>query len=648
MSGHGLLASACLAVLLIALPLAADEPAAPDTAPGPRVIPSASTPTELNKLAGVPGAAPNAENSFRFAVLSDRTGRPEGRQWEKAIDQINLLRPDFVMSVGDYIDGYTGDADEINRQWDEIDGILGRLQAPFFFCPGNHDVINGLRLQIYNRRYGVNERGWYSFDYRGCHFLVLDSTTYQTDELLRDEQKAWMMEDLKAAKQADHVFIFYHQPMPMTSDFTQAIRLLLDPRKTTIFNGHNHVLSYYEDQGFPVYVLASSGAAVGVENRGLGALRLVAQVTVSEGRPAVALLPVGDVLPGDHVRRDFVEAFGKMVDATKVRPVPAADGSWAVALKLANPTEAPATLSARWEGRQAVEPAAAAQVLGLSGTGGPEPATAQWTIAPAETVEQSFVVRPWAFGPGPLAEAALLPGPDRLVVRYGLANPREQLVEMEESYPLPGRLAMPRLPAVVIDGQLDEWADVKPTHVSGIEKIDIPADREAWEGPADLSYDVRVAVAGDRLCVAVDVTDDLVNIEGPTFVYKDGIKLFWDARPVERQDGLYAGGTGQVTLAVPPPGEAPRPQYDVGHRVLPKGMQAACRRREGGYVMELSIPLKELGAAGELQSGQSIRLDVMVTDRDAITGTGPLTRMIAFGGRAVNRSTATQAFAVVP
>ena len=59
------------------------------------------------------------------------------------------------MSVGDFIEGYTEERPTILRQWEEFDALTKKLQVPFFYCPGNHDVSNDLMLDIYRKRHGV-------------------------------------------------------------------------------------------------------------------------------------------------------------------------------------------------------------------------------------------------------------------------------------------------------------------------------------------------------------------------------------------------------------------------------------------------------------------------------------------------------------
>ena len=52
-------------------------------------------------------------DAFRFAVVSDRTGGHRPGVFSRAVRMINLLQPEFVMSVGDLIEGYSEDSQKI-------------------------------------------------------------------------------------------------------------------------------------------------------------------------------------------------------------------------------------------------------------------------------------------------------------------------------------------------------------------------------------------------------------------------------------------------------------------------------------------------------------------------------------------------------
>lgn len=109
-------------------------------------------------------------DNFQFAIVGDRTGG--AGTFKIAIGQLNLLQPEFMINVGDLIKGYSVKKSELNVEWDATDGMLNRLQMPFFRTPGNHDIANKVAQQVWHKRYGAT---YYYFVYDDTLFLVLDS-----------------------------------------------------------------------------------------------------------------------------------------------------------------------------------------------------------------------------------------------------------------------------------------------------------------------------------------------------------------------------------------------------------------------------------------------------------------------------------------
>ena len=96
----------------------------------------------------------NDSNAFSFVVVGDRTGGHRPGVFAAAMQQLSLLQPTFVLSVGDLIEGYSESESTVEAQWDALDAIVRTLPMPFFYTAGNHDLSNSLMTEIWERRLG--------------------------------------------------------------------------------------------------------------------------------------------------------------------------------------------------------------------------------------------------------------------------------------------------------------------------------------------------------------------------------------------------------------------------------------------------------------------------------------------------------------
>lgn len=126
-------------------------------------------------------AFPSA-GDFAFVVLGDRTGKHRPGVFEAALEHVERLHPDFVISVGDLIEGNTEDRAELDRQWDEIEGAVAKLDVSFFYVAGNHDLTNPVQLAKWRERLGAP---YYSFTFKDALFLVLDTEDPPQPEIAR-------------------------------------------------------------------------------------------------------------------------------------------------------------------------------------------------------------------------------------------------------------------------------------------------------------------------------------------------------------------------------------------------------------------------------------------------------------------------------
>ena len=111
-------------------------------------------------------------DKFTFALFSDLTGGEREVVFEVAVEQLRLLRPELIVSVGDLIDGGTMDHEQLEQEWNSFDERANRARAPVFHVGGNHDLTNPEMWEVWEERYG---KRYYHFIYKNVLFLVLDT-----------------------------------------------------------------------------------------------------------------------------------------------------------------------------------------------------------------------------------------------------------------------------------------------------------------------------------------------------------------------------------------------------------------------------------------------------------------------------------------
>ncbi|MCK4409447.1 MAG: metallophosphoesterase, partial [Candidatus Eisenbacteria sp.] len=156
-------------------------------------------------------AAADSEPLFRFAILSDRTGGHVPGIYPQVIEEINLLNPDFVVTVGDHIEGYGEDYERSEVEWDSLMVLIGALEAPFYMTPGNHDIWDDESEAMYKTRTGFDP--YYSFDYENTHFVILDNSRIDVAADFPEEQRDWLVADLAQHNEAENIFVFAHRPL---------------------------------------------------------------------------------------------------------------------------------------------------------------------------------------------------------------------------------------------------------------------------------------------------------------------------------------------------------------------------------------------------------------------------------------------------
>jgi len=284
---------------------------------------------DTERLAGAkPWTAKSFQNDpmdFQFMIIGDRTGGANVlKTFQLAMPQINLLQPEFVVNVGDLIEGYSDQSADLNAEWDEVDSWLNELDMPFFKTPGNHDIANETAREVWLDRYGAT---YYSFLYHNVLFMVLDSeysrpappenmkekieeyNRLQVEdpaaakamlaEFMSDDsvvaglsapvefdegQLAWIEQTLSDHPDARWTLLFMHEPCwENPSDTFKQIQATLKGRKHTIFAGHLHYYDYDNIDGYEYITMGPVGSSFHVE--GPGNVDHIMWVTMTEEGP---------------------------------------------------------------------------------------------------------------------------------------------------------------------------------------------------------------------------------------------------------------------------------------------------------------------------------------------------------------------------
>ncbi len=550
-------------------------------------------PVPLMVLPDLPGPKPWTDKPviddperFQIAIVTDRTGAHRPGIWMEAVSKLNMLRPAFVMSVGDLVEGFTEDRAEALRQWREFTGFVDRLDMRFFFVAGNHDLSNDLLDSLWRERFGPT---WYSFMYKRVHFLCLCSE----DPVLRigEEQLEFIRADLAAHADARHTLVFLHRPLWTNAERDLAegrgdttnwkrVEALLADRPHTVFSGHiHHYVQYRRNGGRKYYALATTGGGSQLRGEPYGEFDHVTWLTMEADGPQVVNLTLAGILPADVVTEEESVRFRDFLARTVVEVAPVfvehAEGFTAgdLHVRLTNDSAEPVTLEGDFEG------------LPLRGLH-VDPEDVRLSAAAGGSAARSVRVR---FGEtidfdrfaGTVFRARLrTPGPDGLFAERLVPV----VIDRRHSCPLLARHPTVADPAW---GAVSQATDAAPV---------VLGDAASWTGPGDGSFAFTTGHDEDWFVIDAKVADETIEAG-------DSLEFFFDTRPeaIRRNDPRMLRGALRVR-ATPPDaaGEATVEAYL--RKKLLTSATATGRRLPGGYELRIRLPLKVFGRSEELPS----------------------------------------------
>ncbi|WP_167618356.1 metallophosphoesterase family protein [Maribellus sediminis] len=220
--------------------------------------------------------------SFVFVTdihLTEEYNAVEG--FSQAIDTINKLTPDFVLTGGDNImDALAQTYEKSDSAFHLFSSTIEKLTMPLYSTIGNHDVFGLYKksgVDPNHPEYGKNfyekriAKRYYSFDHKNWHFVVLDGIGFTDDRHYYGhvdfEQLKWLKNDLERNGKEKPVVVSIHIPLlsigsqimesptqgmlenTIVTNAHDVIKILEQYNTKLVLQGHLHFLEDIEYNG---------------------------------------------------------------------------------------------------------------------------------------------------------------------------------------------------------------------------------------------------------------------------------------------------------------------------------------------------------------------------------------------------------------
>jgi len=583
-------------VVLLAMALLASLATAGATATAAAPAPEKSVEKELAKLKALAAGKKKAD-SFRFIVLSDvhtpphtpagQTPPEQLANFSNLVEEINLLKPDFVIGTGDLIHGYAK-PETLNEEWDTYLGIVANSKQPFLSVEGNHDIFDKPAEQVWQERMGPL---YYSFDYAGSHFICLDSVESQNwpddgPQTIGAGQLAWLKADLEAHKKAKNIFVFMHKPYfvedrAAASNWPEVHKLLRQYPTRVVFAGHYHQYRKYDTvDGIEQVINSTSGSDTGNTPQ-IGDFRDYLLVEVNGAKVDWLVIRPGSIFSSDLIDQALyreLEASQKQITfSPQIEPFAYAKPPQSITVTVENPSAAEVDSEITWQMPNPawrITPQSAPIKIAANGK-----ASAQFNLQLTDAR--------WTAGMLPRATVNMLlrQGTRRMPVDTELTRAADAM-------------DCPRAPAMKIDGKLSEWKTARAVMVR-------PEEADNWN-PDNFYGGIRVMWDGKWLYIAGEIQDDKAIDANPTNDNAPGDMLGVGIAGKDYRLGMQ-GGKGVIYLG-----------GNDGYKPYPAA-QIAATHKGNVTVYEAALPLSVIFKDAP-KVGDKVEIGVYASDQDGPAG----------------------------
>jgi len=534
----------------------------------------------------------NDPAKFQFAIVTDRTGGHRPGIFMDAVNKLNLLQPEFVMSVGDLIEGYTTDIPELNRQWDEFDSFVQQLEMPFFYLPGNHDITNQVMEDLWKKRLGST---YYHFVYKDVLFLMLNSEDQRQGAgrgTISEPQYNYIQQTLAKYPDVKWTLLFMHQPLwhQIDTKYWQNVENLLAKRKHTVFVGHEHRYVKTDRNNGKYFVLATTGGYSPLRGTELGEFDHVVWVTMTKKGPIIANLQLDGILDEDIVNKpqqDYID-FASSNPPFQIQPIYIKNTdfkSGTSEIKITNDEDVPMqikfTKRFSWD------------LIGIF-------EQSEFIIPPNSVEKFKLTVKT-------KKNSYKNPLGIKTDIWYSFENSKKN-IKIPYNYKIKPLLSyqLTKLNRQIkIDGQPDDWTNMTQKWTTNDKKLNVSFD---------------IAYNDKMIYVAAFVDDKKIVSYGKGYTWtQDAIGIIINTKPSDKSTMSTGYGWYEDEILVPITPATDKVQSVIG-RDLPKGAKIKCQASNSGYFVEMALPLSYVKER-QSENWKSVRFNLYIDnlDEDEVT-----------------------------
>lgn len=539
----------------------------------------------------------DSKEQFQFAIVTDRTGGHRPGVFLEGMKRLNLLQPEFVMSVGDLIEGYTRDTERLDAEWTEFMGFIDTLQMPFFYVPGNHDITNEVMEKKWEELFGVT---YYHFVYKDVLFLCLNSE----DNLrgagrgtIDDEQYEYVKKVLADNQDVKWTLVFLHQPLWVQKDTKRwsDVEKLLADRDHNVFAGHYHRYWKTQKNKGKYIALATTGGGSRLRGPAYGEFDHVVWVTMTEKGPLLANLLLEGIWDEDVVTEDIVKLVRNRPFPVKVEPVYLDNtqlGQVTTSVKITNDSDHKMTVNLEGVAHSSLFYQLEKETL---------------VVEPNDVAAFQLMIK----NDHGKDLTSLSPIRIRAEVDYEYEGRPNVVLQNTLSFaPIFKQKVSQSAKKVKVDGNIKEWKGPWIT----LQEKNMRGKPFNYHGEKDCTIKFSSSYDEEHFYMAFDIKDDdlFVNEKG-SFWGQDALIIGLDARPRHVSAMNVGEGRGQEWLVYLQTFKEKDAVYNLDR--LPEGVRSAISKNDKGVQVEVAFPVSYLDKM-HTKPWTNVRLGVGYYDYD--------------------------------